>query len=805
MTRKHLLTALRLGSAAAALAAAAPLWAQDNAQTTPPTPATPPNAAAQQAVAQGDEAVPDQNEIVITARRRSETLLNVPIAVTAFTGAQLENQGALDITEIADTTPNVTLESSRGTNSTLSAFIRGIGQQDPVAGFEQGVGLYIDDVYLNRPQAAVLAIYDVERIEVLRGPQGTLYGRNTIGGAIKYVTRRLGDTPEFHFKGNLGTYRQADAIVSGSLPIGDVLRIGASVARLSHMGYGKNLTTGRQNYDQDIWAGRLSMEINNHDNVFVRLAGDYTSDKSSPKGGHRLLTSFQTNTPVLANVYDTQGGLNTPKQEVKSYGVSLFGEFKLSDFLTIRNIAAYRKDDSSTPIDFDALPAADVDVLGLYNNSQTSEELQFLVHTGNLNGLVGYYYLDANAATPFDVRLFTTVAGLSAFTNAVVHTNTSAIFGDFTYDITPQISLSAGGRYTWDKRSANILRQNYVGGGSALFGGGAIPFGAPSTNFNGSASWKQFTPRASLSFKPTDRQNLYVSFSQGFKGGGFDPRGVGANAPDLNGDKVLQQNEIGAFLQFKPEKVNSYELGYKAALLDRRVNVAMALFRADYTNVQIPGSAACTSGGIATFCGVTTNAGKARYQGAEFEGSAKLARDFMHPGDTLTLSGSVGYIDAKFKSYITNIVTAGVSKPTEVAPNRHVQNTPKWTGSATLSYDTPVEDGKLNFNTTLAYKSKTYQFEIANPFLDQPAYVTWDASLVYHSRGDRWNIGIHGKNLTNKRYITSGYTFLSADPSTGVLLKNAQGNYISALGKEGVLTVFYGAPRTAFVSFGLNF
>ena len=130
------------------------------------------------------------SEIVVTARRRKEALQDVPIAVTAYSGEQLDRQGAIDITDIADTTPNVTLETSRGTNSTLTAFIRGVGQQDPVAGFEQGVGIYLDDVYLNRPQAAVLDIYDVERIEVLRGPQGTLYGRNTIGGAVKYVTRR---------------------------------------------------------------------------------------------------------------------------------------------------------------------------------------------------------------------------------------------------------------------------------------------------------------------------------------------------------------------------------------------------------------------------------------------------------------------------------------------------------------------------------------------------------------------------------------------------------------------------------------
>jgi iron complex outermembrane receptor protein len=798
MTRTRLITALRIGTAVAALAGAAPLWAQD---TQPPagSPDQPAQQARNDAQAQDGQSGGD---IVVTARRRAESLLAVPIAVTAFTGAQLENEGARDITEIANTTPNVTLEVSRGTNTTLSAFIRGIGQQDPVAGFEQGVGLYIDDVYLNRPQASVLEIYDVERIEVLRGPQGTLYGRNTIGGAVKYVTRRLSDKPEFHFRGDLGTYDQADGVVSGSLPLGPVLRVGGSLARLSHGGFGKNSTTGLSNYNQDIWAGRLSAEINNEDNVFVRISGDYTKDDSNPRGGHRAIPGMLSGAPVLANVYDTQGGLNTPHQQVKSYGASLYGEFRLSDVFTFRSITAYRKDKSSTPIDFDALPAADVDVAGLYNNSQTSQELQLLMKSGRFNGLVGAYYLSANAATPFDVRLFTTVPGLSAFTNAVAKTETAAGFADFTFDVTDQFSLSAGGRYTWDQRRANILRQNYVGGGSTVFGGLGIPFGTPSTNFQGEHSWTKFTPRASISFKPTPDHNLYVSFSQGFKGGGFDPRGVGTNAPDTNHNGVRDPSEVGAFLAFKPETVNSYEIGYKGSLFDRRMYLAVAAFRADYTDVQIPGSAACTSGGIATFCGVTTNAGKARFQGLEVESNAKVARGLATDDDALTLSGSLGYIDAKFRQYITNVAGAG---PVDVHAFRHVQNTPKWTASGTLAYDAPVGDGKLDLNTTVAYKSKTYQFEIANPYLDQPSYATWDANLVYHSHGDRWNIGLHAKNLTDVRYKTSGYTFMAADPRTGVLLRDAHGNLISALGKEGVLTVFYGNPRQVFVTFGLNF
>src|SRR5215203_3457471 len=181
-------------------------------------------------------------DIIVTARRRSEVLQDVPIAVTAYSGDQLDRQGALDITDVSDTTPNVNLETSRGTNTTLTAFIRGVGQQDPVAGFEQGVGIYLDDVYLNRPQGALLDIYDVERIEVLRGPQGTLYGRNTIGGAIKYVTKRLPDTPRVNLRGTVGTYNQFDAVATVSYPIADMLRVGGSIARLKRDGFGHNFT-----------------------------------------------------------------------------------------------------------------------------------------------------------------------------------------------------------------------------------------------------------------------------------------------------------------------------------------------------------------------------------------------------------------------------------------------------------------------------------------------------------------------------------------------------------------------------------
>ncbi|KHK92570.1 TonB-dependent receptor [Novosphingobium malaysiense] len=735
------------------------------------------------------EAPQEGGEIIVTARRREERLVDVPIAVTTFSGDQLAKSGAIDVTDIAQTTPNVTLEPSRGTNSTLSAFIRGIGQQDPVSGFEQGVGIYLDDVYLNRPQAAVLDIYDVQRIEVLRGPQGTLYGRNTIGGAVKYVTKPLSDVPYLKVRATYGTYDQADAVVTASAPISDLVRVGGSVARLSRGGFGKNLTTGEDNYNKDIWAARGTMELGGYgEPVLIRISGDYTRDKSNARGGHRLIPGYTSGAPVLDDVYDTRGGLTDPKQDVEAYGFSINATAELSDAFTLRSISAWRKDHSASPIDFDALPAVDLDVPAFYRNEQTSQEFQLLYDSGGMfQGLIGAYYLSAKADTQFDVRLFTTFPGFTAFTQADVDTETFAVFSDVTLDFTDQLSLALGGRYTWDQRKANILRQNYLGGGSPVFGGLGVPFGDPSTDFSGKATFKKFTPRASLSFKPTPEHNIYASFSQGFKGGGFDPRGVGVNAPDLNGDGVRQDSEVADYLSFRPESVDSYEIGYKGNLFNGGLYVAVAAFHMDYKDVQIPGSQGCTVNGVATFCGVITNAGKAKIDGFELETNARLARDLAAMGDRLSFTGSLGYINARYKEYITNSATG----PVDVADQREIQNTPKWTGSATLAYDTPVGDGDLSFSSTVSYRSKTYQFEVPNPYIDQKGYALVDASLVYTAPGGLWSLGVHGKNLFDKQYKTSGYSFVAPDGAGGL---------VPTLGTEGTLTAFYGNPRQVFVT-----
>jgi iron complex outermembrane receptor protein len=775
---------------------------------------------AQDVASVGDEPVAqDQTagdgDIVVTARRREENLLDVPIAVTAYSGEALEQSGAIDITDISDTTPNVTIENSRATNSTLSAFIRGVGQQDPVGGFEAGVGIYLDDVYLNRPQAAVLDIYDVERIEVLRGPQGTLYGRNTIGGAIKYVTRRLPDDVEVKLRATYGSYDQADGVVSLSAPIGDMFKVGVSGARLSRGGFGDNINLGIENYNKDVWAGRGSIEFESPDKrLFIRVAGDYTHDKSNPRNGHRLTPGLFSGAPVLGDVYDTRAGLTLPAQDIKAYGLMMNVTAELSDNFTLRSISAWREDKSFVPIDFDALPTVDVDVPGLYFNDQVSQEFQLLYDSDRLHGLVGFYYLEANALTQFDVILATTGPllglgldiedGFGQFTSGDVNTETWSVFGDFTFDVTDWLSVSAGGRYTRDNRRSIIFKSNRLGGASPPFGGTAVNLGPPITDFRGDASFDKFTPRASISIKPSEDLMVYASYSKGFKGGGFDPRGSANITPNTDGVAgPPSYAEIYDFFLFEPETVDSYEVGVKGSLFDRGFTYALTGFYADYTNVQIPGSVgvdANNDGVFETFAGVTTNAGKARFKGVEAELFARLARDFAGAGSQVTLAGTLGYIDAKYLEYTA--IIAG--EETNLAPFRGIQNTPEFTASGTLGATLPIGGGDLTPNVTVSHRSSTQQFEIANPYLDQPAYTLVDAGMTYRFAEDRFSIGVYGKNLTDKRYITSGYPFIATNAITGVPVLNA-GNPIPALGREGVLTAFYGNPRQVFVTLGAKF
>ena len=736
--------------------------------------------------------------VTVTARRREELIQDVPGAVTAFSGAALEKAGIPDVTGLADLIPNTTLKTSRATNTTLTAFIRGIGQQDPVAGYEQGVGIYLDDVYLARPQGALTDIYDLARIEVLRGPQGTLYGRNTIGGAIKYVTRKLSDKPELSVKATFGSYSEKDLVVKGSVPVSDTLKIGGTIASFNRDGFGKNVVNGKDNYNKEVLAGRFSAEFTPNSSLFIRFSADRTVDDSEPKQGYRLTPSpAPGNLPPLDGKYDTRANLYSVlgnAQKVTTRGESLLVDWTINPDLSFKSITASRGDKSFAPIDFDSLNTPLFEAPAIYKNKQFSQEFQFTYTGSKWQGVAGVYYMKANAFNEFDV-LANLAGGLSLYTLDDIDTKTYATFADLSYSVTDTFNVNLGGRYTSDKREARIFKRNYLGlTGSPTLGNPAAVGLAVNTDLNKSdlnRTDTKFTPKIGFGWKFAPEHNLYASYSEGFKGGFFDPR------MDLGGNPTSALS-LEKRKGVEPEEVKSYEMGLKSTFNNGRFQTNAAMFYTDYSNVQIPGSVPTfnAAGAVNGFAGNVTNAGKAEIKGFELEALARVT-------DALTLSGMVGFIDAKYKEWIVaNGLTGAAAALINVAGAAEFQNTPKKTASITATYEWPMtifgRAGGFALSNSLSYRDKVNQFEFVrlsgaaaldaavsqNVQLVEGSYTLWDAGLVWTSKDNKLQFALNGRNLTDKRYKVAGYAFGAFSNS---------------------ITTFYGDPRIVKASVTMKF
>ena len=711
---------------------------------------------AQQATPSAQEA----ETVIVSARRRDEALKDVPIAVSSFSALKLEATGAPDITVLQQVSPNTTMQVARGTNSTLIAFIRGVGQQDPLWGFEPGVGLYVDDVYVARPQGAVLDIFDISRIEVLRGPQGSLYGRNTIGGAVKYVTKRLGSGNHGKARLSVGNYGQLDVVGSGSISLSDKLQIGGAYADYNRDGFGRNITTGAEHYNKDVQAGRLSAEFTPSEQWFFRLSYDKVVDNSNAKHGHREGpgAGLTTGALILPNIYDTDAGIGS-KNKVETEGFSFTGEYKYSDALTFKYIGANRKGFTNTLIDFDTNQAVALDVPARYDDETTTHELQALFSGERLSGVFGIYYLDGTASGKFD-----TIVGaalLTIATSGQVDTKSTAAFGDFSFKLSDAVSVSLGGRYTRDERGGQVYRQNFTGLGSPLFGNNAAIAGLMRSNYSNKRTFEEFTPRASISLALSPEITAYAAYSKGFKSGGFDMRG----------DVVLTPKTVNGY---NPEYVDSFEVGLKGSLFDGRANFSGAIFKSDYEGQQITRQEPAGAS-IASF---VDNAGSSTIQGVELEGGIKLSDAF---GATFGL----GYTDAKFKEYRS---FNALQQPIDLSATAKFQNTPEWNGNFGLNHTHNMgERGKINANILASYRSEYTMFEFANPAVDQTkAYTLVDAGIAWNSSQSHVKISLTGRNLTDVKYKVGGYVFAGA----------TFGN---------VLNSFYGPPKTYTASVQYSF
>ncbi|MBW8848790.1 MAG: TonB-dependent receptor, partial [Burkholderiales bacterium] len=465
-----------------------------------------------------EPAVTTLEVVKVTARKREESLQDVPVAVTALTAEQLDKLAIKDLGDLQGQVPNLTIYAARGSNTTITTFIRGVGQADPLWGVDPGVGIYFDDVYIARPQGALLDVYDVQRVEVLRGPQGTLYGKNTVGGAVKYVSKPLPQQTEGQVTLAIGSYGQVTAKGAAGTAVNDgQIRFRLAGASLNRDGYGKNLTDGSPVSDQNTTSGRFSAGWFPTGSTFsAQVSADRTQDASHMRGFQRLNVSpfDPAKTPPMASRYDIASGMPNANRTT-SEGESLTLNWAANDAWSLKYILAHRESDTSTSIDFDGLPNKIADVRAEYHDSSQSHEVQAIYEGQSSSGIVGVYYFDGHAGGTVRNNFFNLSFGT---TNGTVFTKGKAIFGDWSWRFTPQFSVSTGLRYTDESKRAVVLNQAFS---NDQFSGAPI---AVPANFDSSRSVTNTSPRLSLEYKASNAVKLYTTASRGFKSGGYNIR-----------------------------------------------------------------------------------------------------------------------------------------------------------------------------------------------------------------------------------------------------------------------------------------
>lgn len=731
----------------------------------------------------GEQSADDNSgleRIEVTARKTAESLQSVPVAVTSIGAEQLAQNGVSIMTEVQQFSPNTTLQSSRGTNSTLTAFIRGVGQDDPLWGYEPGVGIYVDDVYIARPQGAVLDIVDVERIEVLRGPQGSLYGKNTIGGAIKYVTKKMSGDMELDLEATFGNYARQDYKVAAKVPVvDDKLYFGFALASLSRDGYGEFLESDLanqdlENYNKDVFAGRATIEFTPTDDWFFRFNYDKTVDDSNAKGGYRLLPSIVTEAPVPDSVYDSYTSMPT-WNSVESEGMSLTAEYYINDFWSLKSITASRSNYSKTNIDFDNTSERIFDVPAIYDDEQFTQEFQLNYDGENLTFVSGLYYYDGESCGHFDAILehLGNVFGADGLTREVTGCNNSesyAIYAQGSYNVTEKLSFTLGGRYTQEEKDAVV--NNGVVMQTVYPEDGWVPgYQRGDVSFpevlNDSEDWSRFSPRVGAEYQYMDDMMFFASYSQGFKSGTFNPR---ASGPEPAVD---------------PEIVDSYEFGIKSEW-NNNLRVNATAFYLDHQDRQFVTVLPIEGGDGSELSQRLGNIGQSTATGLELE------IDYAAT-DSLNLFLTLGLIDSSFEE-VNSYDSEG--NPIDITDDFTITNTPETTANLGFSYDIESSIGGFVVNGNYYYRSE-YDLNVTDNLLTQDGYGLLNFGINWYSNDGDWTAALHWKNITDEEYLVGNYAFLGE--------QNDDGSYQPGLGGDTTLIGYYGDPSTISLTIGYTF
>jgi iron complex outermembrane receptor protein len=697
-------------------------------------------ASAQQAPAADDEKseAASLSGITVTARKREETLQDVPIAVTAYAAETLDKLNVEDLGDLDAFVPNLTIYAARGSTSTVTAYIRGVGQADPLWGVDPGVGIYLDDVYIARPQGALLDVFDVERIEVLRGPQGTLYGKNTIGGAIKYVSAPLDE--DFYGRASLtvGNYNQGDIKASVNAPLGNGWVARVAAASMHRDGYGENLVTRQEVSDKEILAARATLGYVGNPDFWAKFTVDWMDDQSGVRAAQMLAANrFAPALAPLDDRYDVRNGMPNIN-DTSMFGASMTLNWNLGEAWTLKSITAYRESDTETNIDFDTLPATIADVKAFYADEQTSQEFQLNYDdAGAFRGVAGLYWFTGEAGGQVLNNFF----GLSfGDTQGVVDTDSIALYGEGTWDLTEQWSITAGLRWTDEEKTADVYNIGYT---DATF---TVPSGVVAADFTDSVSFSNFSPKISVDYRWDENTLFYGLMSRGFKSGGFNIRAQATAVPRSR-------------LPFDDEKVTSYEIGAKNAFMDDTVFLNLAYFYNDYEDIQLSVFTEVPGSNPPIFFGDFANAGAGTVQGIEAEYAIQFS-------DSFSVQGNLAWLDAEYDEFISSGV--------DISDSQKFTNAPEFSGAISGLHTLALASGgSLTSRVTYSYQDDVYPTTDLSEAIRQDGYGLLSAGFIWQT-GGAWSFALEGSNLTDKVYRTTGYN----------------------IGALGILTGFYGPPRT---------
>lgn len=687
-------------------------------------------------------------EIVVTAQRRESSLQDTPIAVTALSSAAMEARGIKNVGNLENFAPNIQINQGRsdGGGSTAAITIRGVGQNDPQFPNDPGVGLYIDGVYSARSYGGLIGLLDIERIEVLRGPQGTLFGRNTIGGAVNIITT----PPSQEFGGQVsllyGSYDRFEAKASLNVPlIEDKLAARFSAGFTRADGLGKQITTGAEMSNENRKVFRLALRATPSDDVTIDLAADYTRQRQNSAAGTIIAVVPSTSGLIegpfnnvlapLANpslglpadaVFDSRFvsgrrydnyGTAPLADDLDSGGAALTVEWRASDALTLKSITAGRAYKAHIALDQDLSPYSIIETNDRQHQEQYSQELQAYgkLLDGRLRYLLGLYYFkeiarDHNIVNILPGTLQPFGFEIGQIAELGLDATNYAAFGQVDFDIIDNLTLTVGMRQNHENK--RFTRQFTHIEGQDIF----IPYQVLEK------SWNSFTPRFGLSWKATGNVMLYASYAEGFKGGGWNPRPAAQN--------------LGV-TPFEPERIKTYEVGAKTEWFDRRLTFNVAGFISDYSNIQLPVI-------LPPFNIETQNAGKSRIHGVEVELAAR-------PVPEATIQIGYGYFHNEYRSIAPGPAT------TTFALTDKLPDAPKHTLNIGADYRFDLGSmGSLTLRGDGSYRSAAYKDAVNTPQIRQPGFWLASGRVTWATEDDRFSVQVYGNNLFDKKYLTAG-------------------------------------------------